>query len=80
MICYEFVRTFLSFFPSEKRLQEIQRVHFEQQIDELRTRLIETEQKNTYLMRTIDELNKSSSVQTRPPSSSAVPVLLPDPQ
>ncbi|CAF0822869.1 unnamed protein product [Rotaria sordida] len=64
----------------EKRLQEVQRLHFEKQIDELQNRLIETEQKNEYLMRTIDELNKTSSVQTsQTSSSSAVPVLLPDP-
>ncbi|CAF0829487.1 unnamed protein product [Rotaria sp. Silwood1] len=64
----------------EKRLQEVQRLHFEQQIDELQTRLIETEQKNEYLMRTIDELNKKSSVQSpQASSSSVVPVLLPDP-
>ncbi|CAF2736724.1 unnamed protein product [Rotaria sp. Silwood2] len=64
----------------EKRLQEVQRLHFEQQINELQTRLIETEQKNEYLMRTIDELNKTSSVQTsQASSSSVVPVLLPDP-
>jgi hypothetical protein len=67
-------------FKLEKRLQEVQRLHFEQQIDELRTRLIETEQKNAYLMRTIDELNKASSTQTHQASSSAVPVLLPDPK
>jgi len=31
-------------------------------------------------MRTIDELNKKTSVQTSQASSSAVPVLLPDPK
>ncbi len=67
-------------FLLEKRLQEVQRLHFEQQINELRTRLIETEQKNDYLMRTLDELHKASSVQTPQISSSAIPVLLPDPQ
>jgi len=66
----------------EKRLQEVQRLHFEQQIDELRTRLIETEQKNEYLIRTIDELNKNRSLQTtpRPADADVVPVLLPDPK
>ena len=64
----------------EKRLQEVQRLHFEQQIDELRTRLMETEQKNDYLMRTVDELQKAESVQTQQISPSAIPVLLPDPQ
>ncbi|CAF3180938.1 unnamed protein product [Rotaria socialis] len=63
----------------EKRLQEVQRIHFEQQINELQTRLIETEQKNEYLMRTIDELNQASSFQIPQASSSIVPVLLPDP-
>ncbi|CAF3515351.1 unnamed protein product [Rotaria socialis] len=63
----------------EKRLQEVQRIHFEQQINELQTRLIETEQKNEYLMRTIDELNQASSFQIPHASSSIVPVLLPDP-
>ncbi|CAF1574862.1 unnamed protein product [Rotaria magnacalcarata] len=63
----------------EKRLQEVQRIHFEQQINELRTRLIEAEQKNEYLMRTIDELNQVSSFQIPQASSSIVPVLLPDP-
>ncbi|CAF2110265.1 unnamed protein product [Rotaria magnacalcarata] len=63
----------------EKRLQEVQRIHFEQQINELRTRLIEAEQKNEYLMRTIDELNQASSFQIPQASSSIVPVLLPDP-
>ena len=58
----------------------MQRLHFEQQIDELQTRLIETEQKNEYLMRTIDDLNKKSLVQTPQAPSSVVPVLLPDPQ
>ena len=70
------------FFLLEKRLQEVQRLHFEQQIDELRTRLIETEQKNEYLMRTVDQLTQTSSVQSshEVPSSDAVPVLLPDPK
>ena len=58
----------------------MQRLHFEQQIDELRTRLIETEQKNEYLMRTIDELNKASSIEKPQASSTTVPVLLPDPK
>jgi hypothetical protein len=58
----------------------VQRLHFEQQIDELRIRLIETEQKNEYLMRTVDELNKASSIETPQASSSVVPVLLPDPK
>lgn len=31
-------------------------------------------------MRTIDELNKNSSIQSPQASSSAVPVLLPDPK
>ncbi|UJR27643.1 hypothetical protein I4U23_008924 [Adineta vaga] len=61
-----------------KRLQEVQRVHFEQQIDELRTRLIETEQRNEYLMRRIDEMNKITSVETPERITSGVPVLLPD--
>jgi hypothetical protein len=58
----------------------VQRLHFEQQIDELRIRLIETEQKNEYLMRTIDELNKVSSIETPQASPTTVPVLLPDPK
>lgn len=70
------------FFLLEKRLQEVQRLHFEQQIDELRTRLIETEQKNEYLMRTIDQLNETSSARSayEVQPSDAVPVLLPDPK
>ena len=64
----------------EKRLQEVQRLHFEQQIDELQTRLIETEEKNSYLMRTIDQLNQVSSLQTQSATSPAVSFLLPDPQ
>lgn len=69
------------FSSLEKRLHEVQRLHFEQQIDELRTRLIEMEQKNEYLMRTVDQLNQASSVQTSQQASSldAIPVLLPDP-
>ena len=69
-------------FLLEKRLQEVQRLHFEQQIDELRTRLIETEQKNEYLMRTVDHLTQAASVQSShdAPPSDAVPVLLPDPK
>ncbi|CAF0802038.1 unnamed protein product [Adineta ricciae] len=63
----------------EKRLQEVQRVHFEQQINELRTQLIETEQKNEYLMRRIDEMNKTTLGQTPQRIASGVPVLLPDP-
>jgi predicted RNase H-like nuclease (RuvC/YqgF family) len=67
-------------FSLEKRLQQVQRLHFEQQIDELRIRLIETEQQNDYLKRKIDELHKTSAVQTPQTSSSVVPVLLPDPK
>ncbi|CAF1277196.1 unnamed protein product [Adineta steineri] len=62
-----------------KRLQEVQRVHFEQQIDELRLRLIESEQRNEYLTRQIDELNRVTSNQTPPRTPFGVPVLLPDP-
>jgi len=58
----------------------VQRLHFEKQIDELRTQLIETEQRNEYLIRTINELNKAKSIQTSQTSSSVVSVLLPDPK
>ena len=63
-----------------KRLQEVQRVHFEQQINELRTQLIETEQKNEYLTRRIDEMNKATSGPTSQRIASGIPVLLPDPK
>jgi predicted RNase H-like nuclease (RuvC/YqgF family) len=58
----------------------VQRLHFEKQIDELRTQLIETEQRNEYLIRTINELNKAKSIQTSQTSSSVASVLLPDPK
>ncbi len=58
----------------------MQRLHFEKQIDELRTQLIETEQRNEYLIRTINELNKAKSIQTSQTSSSVASVLLPDPK
>ena len=64
----------------EKRLQEVQRLHFEQQIDELQTRLIETDEKNAYLMRIIDQLNHVSSPQSQSATSPAVSFLLPDPK
>lgn len=65
-------------FLLEKRLQEVQRLHFEEQINELRTRLIESEEKNQYLLRQIDQLNQSASQQAS--SLDAGPVLLPDPK
>ena len=68
----------IPFFLLEKRLQEVQRLHFEEQIIELRTRLIESEEKNRYLTRTIDQLHQASSQQTS--SLDAGPVLLPDPK
>jgi predicted RNase H-like nuclease (RuvC/YqgF family) len=58
----------------------VQRLHFEKQIDELRTQLIETEERNEYLIRTINELNKAKSIQTSQTSSSVASVLLPDPK
>ncbi len=58
----------------------MQRLHFEKQIDELRTQLIETEQRNEYLIRKINELNKTTTIQTSQTSSSTVSVLLPDPK
>ncbi len=58
----------------------MQRLHFEKQIDELRTQLIETEERNEYLIRTINELNKAKSIQTSQTSSSVASVLLPDPK
>jgi predicted RNase H-like nuclease (RuvC/YqgF family) len=58
----------------------VQRLHFEKQIDELRTQLIETEQRNEYLIRKINELNKTTTIQTSQTSSSTVSVLLPDPK
>ena len=69
------------FYWLEKRLQEVQRLHFEQQIDELQRRLIETEEKNQYLMRTIDQMSQMATKAVVSRSSpDAGPVLLPDPK
>lgn len=68
-------------FLLEKRLQEVQRLHFEEQIDELQRRLVETEEKNQYLMRTIDQMNQAALKDVESIASpDAGPVLLPDPK
>ena len=59
----------------------MQRLHFEQQIDELQRRLIETEEKNQYLMRTIDQMSQTATKTVVSTSSPDVgSVLLPDPK
>ncbi|CAF0914462.1 unnamed protein product [Didymodactylos carnosus] len=53
----------------EKRLQEVQRLYFEKQIEELKQKVVELERKNEYLVRTIDDLKKRTvAVLSVPPT------------
>ncbi|CAF0871756.1 unnamed protein product [Didymodactylos carnosus] len=52
----------------EKRLQEVQRLYYEKQVEELKQKLIELERKNEYLVKTIDDFKKRA-VATQPTST-----------